>query len=78
MKKQTGSFTAKAEDGTDHVLHIFTTILDAGTRGDPGAELEGLKELRTEDGQAVNRLDKGKYQIDGTDEILVSDDPDAP
>ncbi len=76
--RHTGSFVAQAEDGSDRLMHVWTKIHDVGTFADPEAELRGLQELRTEDGQAVERLDKGKYQVVATGEILVSDDPEAP
>ena len=49
----------------------------AGSMEDPNAEIEGLKELQTEDGLHVNRLEQGKYQIVVTGEVLVSKDPGA-
>ena len=76
--RHTGSFVAVSEDGAERTIHIFTDILDARTFNDPHAELPGLRQLRTERGDAVNRLDKGKYQIVVTGEILRSEDPDAP
>jgi len=76
--RKIGSFVAMGEDGMEHTIHIFTDILDAGTRADTNAELEGLKELRTQNGDAVNRLGKGKYEIVVTGAILQSDEPDAP
>lgn len=45
--RKTGSFVAVGEDGAEHTIYISTTILDAGTRADPNAEVEGLKELWT-------------------------------
>ena len=75
--RHTGSFTAVGEDGEAHRIDIFTDIIDAGTVADPDAEMEGLKQLRTEDGMAVNLLEKGKYQVVVTGEILHSDDPNA-
>ena len=76
--RHTGSFVAVGEDGTERTVHMFTDILDAGTRADPHRELPGLRALQTEDGEAVNRVDKGKYEIVVTGEVLRSDDPDAP
>ena len=77
-ERHTGSFEATGEDGGKRVIHIFTAILDAGTRGDPNAEIPGLRSLKTDDGETVNRLEKRKYQVVATGEILRSDDPDAP
>jgi len=76
--RHTRSFVAVGEGGAEWTIHIFTEIVDAGTFADPNAELEGLKQLRTENGDAVNRLEKGKYQIAVTGETLTSEDPNAP
>jgi len=37
-----------------------------------------MKELRTSNGEKVNRLDKGKYEIVALDLIITSDSPNAP
>ncbi len=76
-RESTGSFRAQDEKGNEYVIYIYTDILDASTRGNPQAEIEGMKELRTEAGQAVNRLEKGKYQVVETGQVLVSQEPDA-
>jgi len=76
--RHTGAFVAVDEKGNKQTLHVFTDICDARTFDDPDAELEGLMQIRTEDGKAVNRLGKGKYKIVQTEEILTSDDPNAP
>lgn len=76
--RNTGSFVAVGEDGMEHTIHITSEIAGMGTRGNPNAERKGMKQLRTQDGDAVNRLGKGKYEIVMTGEILQSDDPDAP
>jgi len=73
-----GSFTAVDEEGHEHTIHIYVDVVDAATMGDPNAEIEGLKSLKTEDGGNVNRLEKGKYQIVQTGQILTSGDPAAP
>jgi hypothetical protein len=55
----------------------YTEFLEAG--GTEGFQwIEGIKSLRTADGQRLNRIDKGKYQVVVTGEILESDDPTAP
>jgi len=77
-KKHTGSFRAVDEEGNEHTLDIWTTMIETPTRGDPDARIEGLKELRTEDGLAVNRMEKGKYQVVQTGQILRSQDREAP
>jgi hypothetical protein len=72
------SFQVVDEHGVSQTLHLYVDILDAGTRGDADAEMEGLKRIRTEDGLTVNRLEKGKYQVAVTGQMLTSDDPTAP
>jgi len=77
-KKRTGSFVAVDEAGNEHIIEIWTEMIETLTRGDPNAEIEGLKELRTEDGLAVNRIEKGKYEVVQTGQVLRSQHPDAP
>ena len=73
-----GSFIAVDEGGTEYQLHILSEIIDAGTKDDPDAELEGLKRIQTDDGRLVNHKGKGKYEIVESGEILTSGDPEAP
>lgn len=76
--RHVSSFSAVGEDGRTETIHVFVDVLDAGTRADPNAGIEGLKLLRTDTGDAVNRLEKGEYEVVATGEILRSDDPNAP
>ena len=76
--RHTGSFKAFDQHGIIHTIHIFTEIIDAGHMGDPEAEIEGLKKLQTDDGVLVNYLEKGKYKIAQTGQVLCSDDQNAP
>lgn len=78
MKEHTGSFLAYHKDGRCVNLNIYTDMINAGTFDNPKAVIPGLKEIKTDDGLSVNRLDKGKYQIVITGEVLTSDDPNAP
>jgi putative component of toxin-antitoxin plasmid stabilization module len=78
MKRQTGRFTASGDDGRQYTVYIYTDVIDAGTFGDPNAVVEGLKELRTSDGMAVNHRQKGEYQVVQTGVVLRSSSPDAP
>jgi hypothetical protein len=57
---------------------FFVGIIDAGNTRDRNAEIEGMKTIRTDGGNTVNRIEKGKYQIVATGQILRSSDPDAP
>jgi hypothetical protein len=73
-----GSFRCQASDGRCVVVHIYEDVIDAASRGHPTGEIRGLKSLRSEDGLAVNRVEKGRYEIAVTGEILTSDDANAP
>jgi hypothetical protein len=77
MKKHTGSFMAYTDGGQPVRLHIYTDFVDVATGANPNAVIPGLKELVTGDGLAVNRLDKGKYEVVATGMVLTSDDPGA-
>jgi hypothetical protein len=78
MKRKTGQFFATDEHGRRYTILIFTNIIKAGTLENPSAEAEGIEELKTFEGMAVNRLEKGKYQIVPTGIIIQSNSPDAP
>ena len=72
------SFDAVDDDAKTHALHVFVEIIDAGTLDDPNAEVEGIKRIRTDSGDDVNRLEQGRYKVVATGQILRSDDPNAP
>ena len=67
-----GSFPAIDGQGRTRSLEIFVEVRKTGSHG---AEVEGLRILKTQEGEYVNRLDHGKYQVVVTGEILTSDDP---
>ena len=78
MKRKIGQFIATDENGRRYTILIYTNVVKAGTFENPSMEVEGMKELKTFEGMAVNRLEKGKYQIVPTGIIVQSDSPDAP
>lgn len=78
MSKFKGSFLAFDEQGRESKLNVFVELISAATMRDPRRVVEGQKFLLTEDGKFVNRLDKGRYQIACTGELLQSDDESAP
>lgn len=78
MKRKIGQFIVTDEKGRRYTILIFTNFTKAGTFENPSMEVEGIKELKTFEGMAVNRLEKGKYQIVQTGIIVQSDSPDAP
>lgn len=78
---QVGSFVARDEEGRKYTINILTYTVNVGNRTDPNAEREGMtSSLRTVEGKAVNRLDKGKYEMlhPVRNVRLTSDDPNAP
>jgi hypothetical protein len=77
-RRMIGQFIATDENGRRYTILIFTNVIKAGTLENPSMEEEGMKELTTFEGMAVNRLEKGKYQIVQTGIIVRSDSPDAP
>ena len=78
MRRKIGQFIATDENGRRYTIVIFTNVVKAGTLENPSMEVEGMEELKTFEGMAVNRLEKGKYQIAQTGIIIQSDSPDAP
>ena len=78
MRRKIGQFIATDENGRRYTILIFTNIIKAGTFENPSTEVEGIKELKTFEGMAVNRLEKGRYQIVKTGIIVQSDLPNAP
>ena len=78
MRRMIGQFIATDENGRRYTILIFTNLVKGGTVENPSMEVEGNKELKTFEGMAVNRLEKGKYEIVQTGIIVQSDSPDAP
>ena len=78
MKRKIGQFIATDEKGRRYTILIYTNIIKAGTFENPSMDADGMNELKTFEGMAVNRLEKGKYQIVPTGIIVQSDSPDAP
>jgi hypothetical protein len=78
MRRKIGQFIATDENGRRYTILIFTNVVKAGTLENPSMEVEGMEELKTFEGMAVNRLEKGKYQIAQTGIIVRSDSPNAP
>jgi hypothetical protein len=61
--------------GRTYRIQVLEAIIDAGHLGS-SAQLEGMKRLETESGQAVTTLGDGKYKIVVTGEVLTAaDDP---
>ena len=69
-------FEARDSDGQTVILHVHEDQISADTRAGQQT-VPGMRSIRTETGEAVNRVSKGRYQL-MTGQELVSDDPDAP
>lgn len=80
MQKREGSFVARDAEGNEYTIYIYCAQIDVTTGHSPHREYaDGMRELRTEDGRAVNRIARGTYEIVGPVAVRVSsDDPAAP
>ena len=76
MIKKTNQFEAKSEDGSNFIIIEYTEYRDVSDKKGRGFS-PGLKHLETDSGDAVNRIEKGKYLIVGLNCIVTSDDPKA-
>lgn len=76
-QEETKRFEASDANGNSFTIIEFTEFIEVSTRGGTQT-VAGKKSLRTTDGQPVNRLAKGKYQLPLLGLDLHSDDPDAP
>ena len=74
----TRTWEGKRADGTACSI-VETTDVDVipATGGSAAQVFEGSKRLFV-DYERANYLEKGKYQIFSTGEIVISDDPNAP
>ena len=72
-----GTFRAKRQNGETVILHVFQDFHEAGSRAGRN-RIPGLKNLETDDGEHVNYLEQGKFEIVDTGEVLTSDDPNCP
>ena len=67
---------ASVESGDRQLLDVWGHRINTSTLDGPSSA-EGLPEIRTAAGLAVNRLARGRYQVVQTGEILESTDPNA-
>lgn len=74
--KQIGTFTARSADGDEYTINVFQDFIVAATRGG-SQDVPGIKSLRTDNGQHVNWIEKGKYELVDSGLELLSDDPNA-
>ncbi|HUE70029.1 MAG TPA: hypothetical protein VMP01_04000 [Pirellulaceae bacterium] len=80
QKMKTGSFVAKDANGNPVTIHVYTKYIRSKSQAN--LIIPGGQGLTTDDGYNVNfnvnRLEKGKYEIGPTGQVLTSDDPCAP
>jgi hypothetical protein len=67
--ERTSGFVATDADGRRYQVDVFTEFVEG---------VPARRTLTTRDGQHLNRLDKGRYEIAATKLELTSDDPTAP
>lgn len=72
-----GSFLAIGDDGKSYTIQIFEERIDVSSNDGP-ASIGGLKRLYTSNGEEVNRIEKGEYEILKTGVMLLSSDSNAP
>ena len=77
-KRCTASFVGRGEHGSHVRINEFTEFINVSSTDHLAEEIPGMKELMTDDGRHLNRIEKGKYQIVATGEIVVSEDRNAP
>ena len=78
--ERTGPFTAHSEDGREFTVDISTEYEEGVADCGRPCKVAVRQELKTSDGEDVDRIEKGKYRVLGGFEELdiFSDDPDAP
>jgi hypothetical protein len=78
MPEITKTFRAVDDDGQEYVIHELTTIIDVSVSSDPSRRYERSARYETAEGHAVDRIEKGVYQLYRSRVILRSEDPSAP
>lgn len=78
MRKLKQTFEVKSRSGQRRKLNLYVDLINAASMDDRTATIEGLKTLETAEGDPVNYVSKGHYQLAHTGEVLKSLDPLAP
>jgi hypothetical protein len=76
-RRHIGSFPAVSQSGDVRTIHVYQEFIISKSLNAPPEETPSWREFITEDGKRVNYLEKGKYQLVATREILTSTDPNA-
>jgi hypothetical protein len=76
--RQTGSFVATDVASRQRItVFVYRDVIATGNLTDPNAFRFGLPSLITEDGDRLNCLSQGEYEVVGSGRKLHSDDPEA-
>lgn len=77
--KHIGTFRAHDADGKEYRILVFQDFIIARSRAGT-SRVPGMKSLKSADGDRVNFIEKGKYEIVTVFGMLpvTSDDPNAP
>lgn len=76
-ERLTKTFEATDASGYRHEIEVWRHYTISRSLGGDQAETPGLKDYRTTVGVQLNYLEKGKYQVVATGEVLTSLDPAA-
>ena len=63
-------FDAKSDSGKVYHIVVRQSRVDMGSLDDPRASKPGVREFRTDDGDAVNMKDEQTFEIVHTGEIV--------
>jgi hypothetical protein len=74
MEEHVHTFIAKDVTGRNVVMQVWRQIHSNGA----GELHDGGTRITTHDGRAVERMEKGRYELLPTREPILSDAPDAP
>lgn len=77
MQKYEGSFIAHDQSGEQYIIDIYVEPMNVDADV-PETPVKGIRTLVTKNGDHVNYIRKGKYEIVRTDTILFCDDLSAP
>lgn len=63
MKREINRFQAVSDDGYETTIVVYQHLIATGTMQNPNAVIGGMKEVRTVDGFACNRLNEDTFEI---------------
>jgi hypothetical protein len=74
MEEHVHTFIARDAAGRNVVMQVWRQIESNGA----GELHDGATRITTHDGRAVERMEKGRYELVSSREPILSDAPDAP